>query len=141
MTRRAAAGLCAFLLAADAAAVITPPSRPPIAAQQESESVPTCQDTFPANGERPKVTETFPARGFTGYTLVLDLTIEHEERVDVPLVVVRPRALVTRVRDRELEHVELRLHRLDQDRPLLLTERLALAGPADDRLHDPEIMT
>ena len=59
----------------------------------------------------------------------------------MPLVVVRPRALVTRVRDRELEHVELRLHRLDQDRPLLLTERLALAGPADDRLHDPEIMT
>ena len=71
----------------------------------------------------------------------LELALEHVERVDVPLVVVRSRALVPSVRDRELEYVELRLHRLDQDRPLLLTERLALAGPADDRLHDPEIMT
>jgi len=79
MTRRAAAGLYAFLLAADATAVITPQSPPPIAAQPEPESVPTCQDTFPANGERPKVTETFPAKGFTGYALVLDLAIEHKK--------------------------------------------------------------
>jgi hypothetical protein len=76
MTPRLATGLGAFLWAANAAAVIAPP---PIAASAEPESIPTCQDTFPANGERPKVTESFPAKGLSGYALVLDLTIEHKK--------------------------------------------------------------
>ncbi len=43
----------------------------------EAESSATCRETFPAGSERPKVTETFPDRGKSGYALVLDVTVLH----------------------------------------------------------------
>jgi hypothetical protein len=51
----------------------------PIAAPLDSEPVPTCQETFPTSGERPKVTETFPTKGASGYALVLDVSLEHKK--------------------------------------------------------------
>lgn len=70
----------ALLWTATARAVV-PPQVPsaPITAPVESDVVPTCQDTFPASGDRPKVAETFPSKGTSGYALVLELAIEHKK--------------------------------------------------------------
>lgn len=69
------------LLWTGAAGAVVPAQGPPapIAAPIESEPVATCQDTFPATGDRPKVTETFPSKGTSGYALVLELAIEHKK--------------------------------------------------------------
>jgi hypothetical protein len=73
--------LCAAVAAwgaAAASAVVTPASAPPPpgGAEPPAESA-TCAETFPAGSARPKVVESFPARGKSGYALVLDLVIEH----------------------------------------------------------------
>lgn len=80
MTPRLRAALFAGAWSFSAAAAVTPqgPSTP-VAAPPDDEAVPTCQETFPASGERPKMEESFPARGLSGYALVLDLTIEHRK--------------------------------------------------------------
>jgi len=69
------------LLWTTAAGAVVPPQGPPapIAAPVESEPAATCQDTFPTTGDRPKVTETFPSKGTSGYALVLELAIEHKK--------------------------------------------------------------
>src|SRR5690349_17269219 len=80
MTLRVRTAAGALLWSAAAGAVVQPqgPSAP-IAAPVESVPVPTCQDTFPTSGDRPKVTETFPSKGTSGYALVLELAIEHKK--------------------------------------------------------------
>src|SRR5262249_1358551 len=37
----------------------------------------TCTDTFPTGSTRPKVVESFPARGKSGWALPLEITITH----------------------------------------------------------------
>lgn len=80
MKPRAMAFACVVAWTTMAGAVVQPQGpAAPIAAPPDSDSVPTCQETFPANGDRPKVQETFPTKGTTGYALVLDLAIEHKK--------------------------------------------------------------
>jgi hypothetical protein len=72
----------ALALAAGAASATIPvpgsPPPPPIAASAEPSTEPvTCTESFPPGAARPKVTESFPDRGKTGYALVLDLVLEH----------------------------------------------------------------
>ncbi|HVW30787.1 MAG TPA: hypothetical protein VHC69_35765 [Polyangiaceae bacterium] len=73
-------------LACGAALVVAPPARavvggPPPAASaapaDDEESSSTCKETFPAGAERPRMTESFPDRGKSGYALVLDVTVVH----------------------------------------------------------------
>jgi len=80
MTPRLGAAVLAVAWTFPAAAAVTPQGpAAPIAAPPDNEPVPTCQESFPANGERPKMDESFPARGLSGYALVLDLTIVHRK--------------------------------------------------------------
>jgi hypothetical protein len=37
----------------------------------------TCQENFPSGSERPKLSESFPDRGKTGYALTLEVVVEH----------------------------------------------------------------
>jgi hypothetical protein len=80
MTVRASAVACVFAWTTTAGAVVQPQGpAAPIAAPVDSETVPTCNETFPPNGDRPKMEETFPAKGTTGYALVLEVAIEHKK--------------------------------------------------------------
>jgi hypothetical protein len=66
------------LLALPARAIVGTPA-PSAAATppDDGEASATCKETFPAGSERPKLTETFPDRGKSGYALPLDVTILH----------------------------------------------------------------
>ena len=83
LTRKArvalALGAAAALGAPPAAAVIgAAPAPSSSAAPDEAEaSSATCKETFPAGAERPKMTESFPSRGKSGYALVLDVVVLH----------------------------------------------------------------
>jgi hypothetical protein len=77
-----ARALTAFaLLAETASSAIPSPGAPPPAPPPSAAATPpeasTCKETFPAGSQRPKVTESFPDRGKSGYALVLDLVLEH----------------------------------------------------------------
>jgi hypothetical protein len=76
----AAVVLFASLLAgpgqARAAVGPAPPSSA-AAPEPEPEHSATCRETFPSGSERPKVVESFPDRGKTGYALVLDVVVTH----------------------------------------------------------------
>jgi hypothetical protein len=61
------------LLFAESALAVVPPPAPPEPAPGAS----TCTDTFPAGSTRPKVVETFPSRGKSGWALPLEITIVH----------------------------------------------------------------
>ena len=68
-----------LLLPGGARAVIPVASAPAPApaASETAASSATCKETFPAGSARPKVTESFPDRGKSGYALVLDVTVMH----------------------------------------------------------------
>jgi hypothetical protein len=73
------AGGLMLVVASPAKAVIggPVPSASAAAPDDDDESSATCKETFPAGAERPKVTESFPDRGKSGYALVLDVTVVH----------------------------------------------------------------
>lgn len=76
--RHSRALLVAATWAGTSLAVIpTPGAAPAPAASAEPGESATCKETFPPGSERPKVTESFPDRGKSGYALVLDVIIEH----------------------------------------------------------------
>lgn len=76
----AIAGVAYSVLSSPAGAVVggPPPSPSPTAVADDTDESPaTCKETFPAGAERPKVTESFPDRGKSGWALVLDVTVVH----------------------------------------------------------------
>ncbi|HEX4340140.1 MAG TPA: hypothetical protein VH062_29735 [Polyangiaceae bacterium] len=79
--RLPALGVAAALVAPPALAVIgaapAPSSSAAAPADDAESSSATCKETFLAGSERPKVTESFPDRGKSGYALVLDVTVLH----------------------------------------------------------------
>jgi hypothetical protein len=79
-TLAAFAGAAYAAVASPGNAVIgASPTPPPAAsaADDAEESAATCKETFPAGAERPKVMESFPDRGKSGWALVLDVTVVH----------------------------------------------------------------
>jgi hypothetical protein len=60
-----------------AQAQVAAPSAAPAVAPSAEAPHGNCQENFPPGSTRPKVTETFPDRGKTGYALVLDVVVEH----------------------------------------------------------------
>src|SRR5262249_38732374 len=74
-----AAGSCvagAWASGALGAVVMPAPSAASPTSEPSTESA-TCQETFTAGSARPKVVESFPAKGRTGSALVLDVVVEH----------------------------------------------------------------
>jgi len=65
--------LLALLFEGSAFAVVPPPGAAPAPSPGPS----TCTDTFPTGAARPKMVETFPAKGKSGWALPLDITIVH----------------------------------------------------------------
>jgi hypothetical protein len=79
--RAAGAALVAWATVSGAAVpppgAATPPAAPAAAIDDEPKSSTTCTESFPPGSTKPKVVESFPDRGKSGYALALEVTIAH----------------------------------------------------------------